>query len=179
MCDLYGYLTAGQEYNLLGYFEFNFDVFDDYIADSYGDTGGFSITCKLYTSRDGTQEEQYLGINTYNFTYNYTYGQVSNQTLQDEQIGFNTTFYYQNMTDLYMEITLVTCEPGAEIYPYPNRTHETISCVPYINKTELNSTGLKLILNSENYIKLNYNGTCVFRCGTHEFGMTPGGFYQK
>ena len=58
-----------------------------------------------------------------------------------------------------------------------------ITAVPKVNKIIIDATGMKLIQNGSNYMKLNHDGTMICKHGGYEFGFgetgTPGSANYK
>lgn len=191
-------LTKGVTYECSDTVSISVDalVTDYYVTDAPGqDYGSLPTTVVVYksTTKQSLQDYQNDKLKniildgTLDFTYTYKdsgYSGYQNYGGISDSFSFKPFTEYTPTENERIYCMVVTSQvPGT----WDGKTGDiqvklsggdTISAIPRINKVLINSAGIKLLKNGDNYIKLNHDGTFVAKHGKYSLGLDSGGAYK-
>ena len=193
-------LTNNVYYDIAGTFYVDIDVTDYYITDAPGqDYGSIWVDVVFYidTQKGSIQDYdngylnvvQRITISDMKYTYHSSQNTNYMYYRTDGACSFNISKHKKQQGEKIYCIIFTGDMPTSgnkkgSMTLYSTSTYNNkITAVPKVNKIIIDATGMKLIQNGSNYMKLNHDGTMICKHGGYEFGFgetgTPGSANYK
>ena len=186
-------LTSGLTYSISGEINVTADITDYFKTDVMNDTSYVGVGYYFYC---GTGKEQFrdpadlldianvvgYGSTYFDYTPNFEgYGGDYYTAYSSFDIDSTIKATGKEKLYLYAYATVVPQTKNSAGKSGNFDIHldaDAITCIPSINKITINSTGIQLYENSDNYINLKHNGTFVAKHGNYSLGLDASGAYK-
>ena len=178
LCNLSS-LDEGVSYSCNFDLVFNYNVQDQNIYENY-DKGYAGIYYEIYCGTDqdfdfyGYSKELLVYKSSDYFDYNYNSNGIYNGT-SNYTNKINFSFDYNDYTEIHIVCKSASIPSGGTLSISLDSCD--INFIPEINKTIIDSKGINMKKTTEYYTQLNFDGSCLFKCGIYALEITNKGIY--